>query len=202
MVQCNKIKEKLSKNAMLGVGNQFRVRDASALAFFLADQEVGKRINAIVELEHEAGVRDVNYMAVLPVASSFLTGEGHAATLAKKVATDVLSQVQPMPSIEPIQAWSYKNASFMAQTYVLAATSHDLATCIMEGFDMRRVKEILRVPDRYDIPLMVATGYEYEEETKRTPRLNMNDVVFGDTFGEPLVLPSDVNGTTMNRERD
>jgi hypothetical protein len=60
---------------------------------------------------------------------------------------------------------------------------------MMEGFDGRRVQEVLRIPDRYAIPLIVATGYEYEDpETfqEKTPRLDLSEVVFGDTFGEAL----------------
>uniref|UniRef100_A0A7S4SZV1 Nitroreductase domain-containing protein n=2 Tax=Ditylum brightwellii TaxID=49249 RepID=A0A7S4SZV1_9STRA len=194
IVRCQETKHRLAKEVMLGAGNSYRTIDASAMAVFLADLEVHKRINRIVSLERDAAMRDPNYMAILPVAASFLTGEGHAATFLKQMATDMLSPVQPMPSIEPVEAWSYKNAALVAQTYTLAATSHGLATCMMEGFDTRRAKEILRVPDRYGVPLMVATGYEYEGgdgwsgETKRTPRLEMEEVFFGDTFGESLDL--------------
>lgn len=188
MVQCPDVKSKLADHAMLGIGNQYRVKDSSAVAVFLADLEVNKRIDRIFELEQ--GCRDPNYLATMPIASSFLTGEGHAATLLKQMATDVMSELQPMPSVEPVQAWSYKNAGLMAQTFTLAATSHDLATCMMEGYDVRRAKQVLRVPDRYAIPIMVATGYEYEDPATFVPtrRLNMDEVVFGDTFGEPLDL--------------
>ena len=116
---------------------------------------------------------------------SFLIGEGHAATLLKSVATSLLSEVQPMPTMEPVQAWGYKNASLMAQTFVMAAESHDLATCIMEGFDARRVQQILQIPDRYTVPLVVATGYEYEnpQDFSTTPRLDLHEVVFNERFG-------------------
>ena len=40
---------------------------------------------------------------------------------------------KPMPSMEDARSWGYKNASLMAQTFVLAATSHNLSTCMMEG---------------------------------------------------------------------
>ena len=63
------------------------------------------------------------------------------------------------------------------------------------------VKEILRVPDRYTIPMMVATGYEYNESDDAeknnsnsddyTPRLPMEEVVFEDTFGEPYLHVGD-----------
>ena len=92
-----------------------------------------------------------------------------------------------MPEIDPVQSWSYKNTGLVAQTFVYAAESHGLATTMMEGFDPRRTREILRIPDRYAVPLMVATGYEYEEEQTQgmTPRLDLSEIVFSDTFGEP-----------------
>jgi len=186
------IKSTLAHHAMLGAGNSYRVNDASAIAVFLSDLQVHKRLGRVMELERKSGCRDANYLATLPVASTFLLGEGHLATLIKQYATDALSSVQPMPSIDNIEAWSYKNTSLMAQTFVLAATSHGLATCMMEGFDARRVRQILRVPDRYGIPMMVAAGYEYSGKEKnnqqRTPRLDKNEIFFGDTFGEPLDL--------------
>ena len=173
------------------MGNQYRTVDASTLAVFLSDLEAGKRIERIHELEHESGARHPNYLGQMPLASSFLLGQGHAATLIKNVATNVMSELQPMPVIEPVQAWSYKNTALALQSYVLAATSHDLGTCIMEGFDARRLKEILRVPDRYAACACVATGYEYNgnddfegAKQKPTPRLPMDQVVFGETFGE------------------
>ncbi len=174
------------------------------------------------------------------MAISFLTGEGSASagggggggdyldssgsfsrnrlsTFLKRTVAHALSPLQPMPTMEEVESWSYKNAGIMSSIYTLAATAHGLSTCMMEGYDARRVKEILHVPDRYGIPLMVATGYEYcgevdgkvnisdgvhadflngdaEEDAeedmssnkRKTPRLEMNELFFGDTFGEPL----------------
>lgn len=195
MVQCPEIKTNLADRAMLGLGNQYRVKDSSVVAVFLADLEVHKRIDRIYKLEQ--GCRDPNYLATMPIASSFLMGEGHAATLMKQISTDIMSEIQPMPSVEPVMAWSYKNAGLAAQQYTLAATSHELATCMMEGYDVRRAKQVLRVPDRYAIPIMVATGYEYEDLATfvPTPRLDMDEVAFGDTFGAPLDLTDDEEPT-------
>jgi nitroreductase len=180
---------------MLGVGNQYRTKDASVIAFFLSDMEVTKRIDRIQQLEN--GKRDPNYANAFPIAASFLAGEGNAALAIKQIATNVLSNLRttPMPTIEPVQAWTYKSTAFLAQTYVLAATSHNLATCVMEGFDGRRVKDILRIPDRYEIPLAVATGYDYDDDKERvsqlqiprTERLPLEEVCFQDSFGVPTV---------------
>ena len=185
LVESQDLKDTLSKHAMMGPGNQFRVAQSSAVAVFLSDLEPSKRINRIYDLEKDH--RHPNYKASMPLSTSFLLGEGHAANLIKGVAMQVMSSVSPMPEIDPVQAWSYKNTSLLAQTFVYAAESHGLATTMMEGFDPRRTREVLRIPDRYAIPLMVATGYEYEEEPAQemTPRLELSEMVFSDTFGAP-----------------
>ena len=188
LVRSQPIKDELSEGAMLGIGNQHRVRDASVTAVFLADLEPTKRINRIYELER--GHRNVNYRSSFPLSTSFWIGEGHVATLIKDVTTSWLRAVrQPMPEIEPVQAWSYKNTSLVAQTFVYGAQSYNLSTAMMEGYDPRRVKDILRIPDRYAIPLMVATGYEYEGEEEnykedKTLRLGLSEIVFDDEFGQ------------------
>lgn len=62
---------------------------------------------------------------------------------------------------------------------------------------------MLRIPDRYAIPLMVATGYEYEEEQdftqgKETPRLDVSEIVFSDYFGE-MWEPTSNNTASSSR---
>lgn len=193
VVQNEDRKNKLAETAMIGPGNQFRTRQCSALAVFLADLEASKRISRIQELEKDWGQRDPTYSATMPLTTSFLIGEGHAATLLKSLAIRTMSELQPMPTAEPVETWAYKNTSLAVQSFTLAAASHDLATSIMEGFDARRAKEVLHIPDRYGIPMMVAVGYEYEDPTTSqslTPRLDMQEVVFGDSFGSPLDLTS------------
>jgi len=204
VVRSPEMKERLAAESMLGAGNAFRTRDASALTVFVSDLEVHKRIGRIYELERESGARDPYYMSVMPAASSFLSGEGHLATWLKQAATDALSPIQPMPTVDSVQAWAYKNAGMMAQTYILACESHGLATCAMEGFDARRVKEALRIPDRFDVPLAVATGYSYEGEgweEKRTPRLGLEEAFFSETFGGMLSLEGNEDETEEKHSR-
>jgi nitroreductase len=189
LVESQDLKDTLSEHAMMGPGNQFRVQQSSVVAVFLSDLEPTKRVNRIHQLEKD--FRHPNYRASFPLSTSFLLGEGHAANLIKGIATNFMSSVSPMPEIDPVQAWSYKNTGLVAQTFVYAAESHGLATTMMEGFDPRRTRELLRIPDRYAIPLMVATGYEYEEEEQSTteeqmtPRLDLSEIVFSETFGDP-----------------
>ncbi len=204
LLQNQEIKEELGRTAMLGPGNVYRTIDSSAIAVFLSDLQPHKRLNRIIELEKQSNARTKEYIATLPIAATFLTGEGKVATMMKQFATNIMSPIQPMPTIDNVQAWSYKNTSLMAQTFVLAATSHGLSTCLMEGYDSRRVKEVLRIPDRYDVPLMCGVGYEYEGDqdkmqTIRTPRLPMEEVFFSDLFGKELEI-AQTNETKNDEE--
>jgi nitroreductase len=190
MVENSNVKNRLADEAMLGVGNQYRTRQCSALAVFLADLELGRRIQRVYHLEKQWGKRHPSYLSMFELTTAAMIGEGHLATLMKQIGASAISNItqQPMPQVEPVQTWSYKNCALAVQSYVLAATSHDLATSIMEGFDSNRLKRILRVPDRYGIPMVVATGYEYndEESMENTPRLELDEVVFKNSFGIPF----------------
>ena len=210
LVQDPQLKNEISERAMIGKGNQYRTRDCSVLTIFCSDLQPSLRIQRILDLErsHTSQPRHPDYLAMMPITTSFMLGEGHAATFLKKATMEFLSSStnQPMPDIDYARVWSYKNTSLMVQSYVLAATSHNLHTSIMEGFDPRRMKELLHIPDdRYGIPMVVATGYEYcnpsddenvsSEENdnvySQTARLNIDEVVFQDTFGVPIKFGPD-----------
>ena len=43
----------------------------------------------------------------------------------------------PAPTVCSAEAWAIKNTMLAAENYLLAATSHGLSSCPMEGFDGR-----------------------------------------------------------------
>jgi nitroreductase len=195
VVQNNQLKGRIAEVAMIGKGNSYRARDCSALTIFCSDLQPSLRLQRVMELERSdtSPQRHPDYLAMMPISTSFMFGEGHAATLLKQAAMDVISYSsgKPMPEIDFVQTWSYKNTALMVQSYVLAAASHNLQTSIMEGFDPRHMKELLGIPvERYGIPMVVATGFEYccdvSNETSTTARLGIEEVVFKDTFGVPM----------------
>ena len=82
----------------------------------------------------------------------------------------------------------------------------------MEGYDGRKVQQILRVPDRYAIPLAVAVGYEYYPDNdhddpqaqswRRTPRLPVHEIVFQDAFGQPWKKEQSEQEDNNNDDKD
>lgn len=114
-----------------------------------------------MQLEREYGT-DRAYIASLPSKLTFLLGTGRLAKGIKKVASHLLSPLQPMPVIDmDNQAWAAKNVGLVAQQMMLASTAYGLVSAPMEGFDERRLQYQLRIPEaRYHVPLVISMGYE------------------------------------------
>jgi len=119
----------LADTYMLGMGNQYRtMRDCSALAVFLLDLESSARTRRIYELEKTSNT-----------CSNSSRDRSHFVTVQAANACD--SRTNPGLELqEPILARSYKYTALAVQSYVLAMSSHDLQTSIMEGFDARKAK--------------------------------------------------------------
>jgi nitroreductase len=168
-------------SAMLGPGNVARVRDAPLTAVFLADLHAGSRgVLDLMEREARAGkpakyVRDlqVNVPAFAGGWAGCETPAGPVMALvssARSAAVAAASRHTPLPQANTAEGWAFKNASLAAMAYMLAATSHGLATHPMEGFDARRVREAVGADDegkggggggvRWGVPMVVSTGYE------------------------------------------
>jgi hypothetical protein len=64
----------------------------------------------------------------------------------------------PLPTVSSSIAWSQKNTMLVAMSYMLLCTSQRLATTPMEGFTAWGIRRVLKIPRRYTIPLIVATG--------------------------------------------
>ncbi|KAJ8556606.1 hypothetical protein ON010_g9362 [Phytophthora cinnamomi] len=70
--------------------------------------------------------------------------------------------------------------NFAAATFLYAAQVHGLATCPMEGIDQVQVKQLLDIPGRYSIPVVIALGYANPaaKPSKPSVRLPPTEVFF------------------------
>jgi len=59
--------------------------------------------------------------------------------------------------------WYPIDVSIAMENMVLAATAEGLGTCWVGSFDEERVRELLRMPDRYRIVSLLAVGYPREK---------------------------------------
>lgn len=152
---------------MLGRGNSLRILQAPVTAVFLADCDSSQVMHNVIELEHSQG-KPVQYLRNLSMNPINFTGgggsckEGPVANIRSRLF-NLGSSLVPLPIPNSTEGWAFKNTSLAAMTYMLAATGYGIGTHPMEGFDSKRVKKVLNIPDRYCVPLIIPTGYEIQE---------------------------------------
>ncbi|ETW02152.1 hypothetical protein H310_05725 [Aphanomyces invadans] len=173
--------------AMLG-DNVRKVKEAPLIAVFAADLEPSKRVPAIQEMMATAGQSTADIQQ-LPLKLRFFGGEGHLAGVIRSGISTALTPFQPVPTYVPTIAWSYKSTMLAVSQYILAAESHGIGSCVMEGFDETWVRHALDIPDRYSVPVVVASGYAAAENSQPpSPRLDPSQVFFGAKFGAPTSI--------------
>jgi nitroreductase len=77
---------------------------------------------------------------------------------------------------------------------ILTAESEGLSTCCVGSFDEKEVKETLKVPDNFEVLLLLAVGYSREklDLTSKLLRLahsrkSLSEVASEEAFGQHLV---------------
>ena len=73
-------------------------------------------------------------------------------------------------SPEQMRLWAVKSTALAAQNLMLAFQSHGYSTCPMEGFDAKRLKQVLPVP-KGAIPIMLLAVGVPDERAIYNPRL-------------------------------
>jgi len=74
-----------------------------------------------------------------------------------------------------------RNSSIWATHFMLTAKSKGWDTCPMIGFDSDAIRQILRIPDRYEITMMITIGQS--DPSKLRPRGYRKPVGEFVTFG-------------------
>ena len=107
-----------------------------------------------------------------------------AFTGAKSLTLATVSAVtgRSIPTVNSPEGWSFKQTMVAATTYMYAATAFGIATAPMEGIDTRKYKSVLNIPDRFEIPVVIATGYPGASDRKVTPRLPVENLVSFNTY--------------------
>ncbi|AGH83361.1 nitroreductase family protein [Ralstonia nicotianae] len=90
---------------------------------------------------------------------------------------------RPSLSLLPVghlgnRSWAARNATFAAQTLMLAAAAKGVDSCPMEGFSAPKLVEILSLPRGTVIPLVIALGYRSQNaRIERQWRRSLTDLI-------------------------
>ncbi|GAX20623.1 hypothetical protein FisN_3Hu525 [Fistulifera solaris] len=177
--------------------NADRVRDADCTAVFLADRKVLKtlpRFSQFLQQQNRQMTKLLAfYIAVfssgypLPrILSAILSFSFRWAMSMLNIVTRILRLPPTLPTLSSTETWSTKNAMLVAMTYMLACSSRGLATIPMEGIDGPGIRRVLRIPSRYAIPLVIATGRAASPMTNldwRSRRYPREEMIYENQFG-------------------
>lgn len=87
------------------------------------------------------------------------------------------------------EVWENKDfymldAGLAMEHLLLAATDQGLATCWQGLFDEEKMRQALGVPEGIRVVALTPLGYPGQERNPR-PRKSVEEIAFGDTWGEP-----------------
>jgi nitroreductase len=90
--------------------------------------------------------------------------------------------------------WYAIDVALALENMVLTAVSEGLGTCCVGSFNEKDVKEVLKVPDNFEVLVMLAIGYAREKLDLSSKvlhlmrsRKTLSEVASEETFGNPLV---------------
>ena len=90
--------------------------------------------------------------------------------------------------------WYAIDVALAIENMVLTAVSEGLGTCCVGSFNEKEVKEVLKIPDNFEVLVMLAVGYAREKLDLSSKilrlvrsRKTLIEVASEETFGKPLV---------------
>jgi nitroreductase len=204
-------------------GNAYRVRDSDCTAIFLADREVVRSMPKYGSFlkatsEKRSGQRGpllkiqvliAMFSSGYPLPRILSVPISFCVRAAVSVLSILIGRWMPLPSLSGAETWATKNTMLVAMAYMLGCTANGVSTTPMEGFNGPGIRNALKIPRRYSIPLIVSTGMPYlrpvdATETladssddvgmkhgkpgtnSGTPRYPIDEVIFGDVFGAAM----------------
>ena len=115
---------------------------------------------------------------------SRVTGKGGLTGVFSRCLLKLKSKKDFAPEYYTNKEWSVKQTVFPMEMFALSCQANGLGTIIMDGFDGRRVRDIIPCPQRHLVAGLVPFGYADEENVKPTQRYDPETMVFSETFGQ------------------
>lgn len=167
--------------------DQRQVSEAPAVVVFIGDRQVVRNhFEQVLKMDKDAGVVNETYEALMRkfVPLAFSTGPLGLGWLWKATLAPIARFMAPIPGLPAVYRghWLGKQVCLSAMNFMLAAHSAGLATCPMEGFDSRRVGQVLGLPGGMEPMLIVPVGYADVSGLSKT-RLPMSSLVHREVWG-------------------
>lgn len=111
------------------------------------------------EIEKQRKRRTLYYKKIMPIF--YMPDFLNIAGTLKKITTFAIGLKRPI--VREVTANNkrvtiHKSIALAAQTFMLAVKAQDYDTCPMEGFDSKRIKKYLKLPNAAEINMVIAVG--------------------------------------------
>jgi nitroreductase len=151
--------------------SQSAARTAAELVVVTADPSLWRRSNPkMVEFTRNISapkVVQLYYSKLIPV--TYRWGFLNCLVPFKWLTSTLTGLFRPMMrgplSRRDLQEVAIKSAALASENFVLAMAAQGYATCMMEGFDERRVARLLRLPSSARVVMVISAGVEGERGT-------------------------------------
>jgi nitroreductase len=165
---------------------QPQVREAGATVVFAGDRRAADHhLDRVLRQDLDAGAINAPYAQKLRWGVPLLFNEGPLGLgrFWKAALSAVVGRFKVLPPFQAVDKnyWLGKQVCLSAMAFMLAAQAAGLATCPMEGFSERRVRQALNIPPSHLVVLAVPVGYPDDSTPKKT-RLPLDGRVHQDRW--------------------
>ena len=159
-------KEKLKACAF----NQRQVGEAPVVLICCGDRRVGNSdyIESVIQMGIDAG--------------------GLNEQFANVMREQIPALFEYHPCFENLEAWTNRHTMLAVAHIMIVAKSYGVDSCPMEGFVSAQVKEAFQIPAEVDVCCLLPMGYADEPFKQYGGRFEIDQVCFGESYGEKFVL--------------
>ncbi|HEY9800553.1 MAG TPA: nitroreductase family protein [Leptolyngbyaceae cyanobacterium] len=151
---------------------QEKLTEASAVLICCGDRQVEQKeyINKVIELGKKVG-------SMTEKRAKFM----HMA---------IPSFFQFKPCYQFVEAWTNRQVMIAVTHIMIAAQSLGVDSCPIEGFVAKPLREYFQIPDHVDVCCLLALGYAAEPYSQYGGRFELDQLCYGEIYGEALELGS------------
>jgi nitroreductase len=159
-------KEKLKACAF----NQRQVGEAPVVLICCGDRRVGNSdyIESVIQMGIDAG--------------------GLNEQFANVMREQIPALFEYHPCFENLEAWTNRHTMLAVAHIMIVAKSYGVDSCPMEGFVTTQVKEAFQIPAEVDVCCLLPMGYADEPFKQYGGRFEIDQVCFGESYGEKFEL--------------
>jgi len=151
-------------------------------------RQVGEAPVVLICCGDRAALNSENIEAVIRLGENNHTMNEQYANFMRN---NIPSFAENAPSFGTNEVWTNRHTMLAVAQMMLVAKGYGVDSCPMEGFVSSQVKATFNIPDNVDVCCLLALGYASEPYKEYGGRFHLNQVCYGESYGESVALGYD-----------